>query len=287
MKTAAIGELLFDRFPGLDRLGGAPGNVAAMLAQFGAESRLVTAVGEDELGKRAVREIAALGVDTGWIQYNSHPTGEVLVTLDAAGKASYRFAPDSAWDHLNLTPELEAFAATLDAVCFGSLGQRGASAETIRKFVASTAPGCLRVFDVNLRAPWYTPEIIKESIKMANILKLNDEELPILAQICGIAPDKLIPALLADNIERVALSRGPEGADLCSRTEFNHEPAAPLERRVDTVGAGDSFTAVLITGLLKKLPLAVLNRHATLVATYVCSQHGATPQRPADLTVIR
>ena len=87
MKTAAIGELLFDRFPGLDRLGGAPGNVAAMLAQFGAESRLVTAVGEDELGKRAVREIAALGVDTGWIQYNSHPTGEVLVTLDAAGKA--------------------------------------------------------------------------------------------------------------------------------------------------------------------------------------------------------
>ncbi len=277
MKTAAIGELLFDRFPGLDRLGGAPGNVAAMLAQFGAESRLVTAVGE----------IAALGVDTGWIQYNSHPTGEVLVTLDAAGKASYRFAPDSAWDHLNLTPELEAFAATLDAVCFGSLGQRGASAETIRKFVASTVPGCLRVFDVNLRAPWYTPEIIKESIKMANILKLNDEELPILAQICGIAPDKLIPALLADNIELVALSRGPEGADLCSRTEFNHEPAAPLERRVDTVGAGDSFTAVLITGLLKKLPLAVINRHANLVATYVCSQHGATPQLPADLTVIR
>ncbi len=287
MKTAAIGELLFDRFPGLDRLGGAPGNVAAMLAQFNAESGLVSAVGEDELGERAVREIAALGVDTGWIQHNSHPTGEVRVTLDAAGKASYRFAPDSAWDHLTLTPELEAFAATLDAVCFGSLGQRGASAETIRKFVAATAPGCLRVFDVNLRAPWYTPEIIKAGIRMANILKLNDEELPLLARICGQAPEKLIPALLTDNIELVALSRGPEGADLYSRTEFSHEPAAPLEHRVDTVGAGDSFTAVLIAGLLKKLPLSVINRHANLVAACVCSQHGATPRLPADLTVIR
>ena len=286
MKTAAIGELLYDRFPDFDRLGGAPGNVAAMLAQFGANSALITAVGDDAPGRQAVREIAGRGVNTDFIQRNSRPTGEVLISLDDAGKPAYRFAADSAWDHLEFSPELRNFAATLDAVCFGSLGQRGNSAAAIRAFIAATRPGCLRVFDVNLRAPYYTPETVLASLAMANILKLNDEELPILARICSLPPEKLIAALLADNIELVALTRGAEGADIRSCTEFHHQPAAPLERRADTVGAGDAFTAALIAGLLQKRPIAAISRHATLVAAYVCSQHGATPQLPGELAVI-
>ena len=124
MKTAAIGEILFDRFPDRDRLGGAPGNVAAMLSQFGLDSFLISAVGNDALGGRALTELGSLGVDTSAIQHCGHPTGEVRVTLDPYGKPTYTFAEESAWDHIRWTAELAELAPTFDAVCFGTLAQR-------------------------------------------------------------------------------------------------------------------------------------------------------------------
>lgn len=283
MKTAAIGELLFDRFPDRDRLGGAPCNVAAMLSQFGLDSHLISAVGRDRLAGRALAELAALGVDTSAVQENELPTGEVRVTLDSHGKPTYTFAEKSAWDQIRWTPALAELAPTFDAVCFGTLAQRNGSVETIRTFLRHTREDALRVFDLNLRAPFYNREVVLETLQLANILKLNDEELPILAGFFGVKPEEVIPRLLAGNIELVALSLGPEGAELHRRGECSRAPAGELEKMVDSVGAGDSFTATLIAGLLRGLPLDRINRHGNRVASYVCSQHGATPALPDSL----
>ncbi len=283
MKTAAIGELLFDRFPDRDRLGGAPCNVAAMLSQFGLNSFLISAVGRDRLAERALAELAELGVNTSAVQTNELPTGEVRVSLDSHGKPTYTFAEQSAWDQIRWTPALAELAPTFDAVCFGTLAQRNGSGETIRTFLRHTREDALRVFDLNLRAPFYNREVVLETLQLANILKLNDEELPILAGFFGVKPEEVIPRLLAGNIELVALSLGPEGAELHRRGECSRAPAGELEKMVDSVGAGDSFTATLIAGLLRGLPLDRINRHGNRVASYVCSQHGATPALPDSL----
>lgn len=283
MKTAAIGELLFDRFPDRDRLGGAPCNVAAMLSQFGLDSHLISAVGRDRLAGRALAELAELGVNTSAVQTNELPTGEVRVSLDSHGKPTYTFAEQSAWDQIRWTPALAELAPTFDAVCFGTLAQRNGSGETIRTFLRHTREDALRVFDLNLRAPFYNREVVLETLQLANILKLNDEELPILAGFFGVKPEEVIPRLLAGNIELVALSLGPEGAELHRRGECSRAPAGELEKMVDSVGAGDSFTATLIAGLLRGLPLDRINRHGNRVASYVCSQHGATPALPDSL----
>ncbi len=283
MKTAAIGEILFDRFPDRDRLGGAPCNVAAMLSQFGLNSFLISAVGRDRLAERALAELAELGVNTSAVQTNELPTGEVRVSLDSHGKPTYTFAEKSAWDQIRWTPALAELAPTFDAVCFGTLAQRNGSAETIRTFLRHTRKDALRVFDLNLRAPYYDRNVVLETLQLANMLKLNDEELPILAGFLEVKPEEVIPRLLAGNIELVALSLGPEGAELHRRGECSRAPAGELEKMVDSVGAGDSFTATLIAGLLRGLPLDRINRHGNRVASYVCSQHGATPPLPDSL----
>ncbi len=283
MRCAAIGEILFDCFPDRAVLGGAPGNVCCMLRQFGAESAMVSAVGRDPLGDRALDELARHGVDTRWIIRSDRPTGAVNVTLDGAGKASYAFAPDSAYDHLEWSGELGIFASTLDAVCWGSLARRGASAETIHRFIRAVRPGCLRVFDVNLRKPYYTAASIRESLELADVVKFNDEELPLLAEFLGVPPEQVIPRLLEGPARLIALSLGAEGAELHTRNETSRQPACPIDRRVDTVGAGDAYTATLIAGLLRNLPLDAINRHANRVAAFVCTQRGATPELPEEL----
>ena len=153
----------------------------------------------------------------------------------------------------------------------------------IRTFLRHTRKDALRVFDLNLRAPYYDRNVVLETLQLANMLKLNDEELPILAGFLEVKPEEVIPRLLAGNIELVALSLGPEGAELHRRGECSRAPAGELEKMVDSVGAGDSFTATLIAGLLRGLPLDRINRHGNRVASYVCSQHGATPPLPDSL----
>ncbi|UKI30773.1 MAG: PfkB family carbohydrate kinase [Lentisphaeria bacterium] len=188
----------------------------------------------------------------------------------------------SAWDQIRWTPALAELAPTFDAVCFGTRAEKRFG-ETIRTFLRHTREDALRVFDLNLRAPFYNREVVLETLQLANILKLNDEELPILAGFFGVKPEEVIPRLLAGNIELVALSLGPEGAELHRRGECSRAPAGELEKMVDSVGAGDSFTATLIAGLLRGLPLDRINRHGNRVASYVCSQHGATPALPDSL----
>ncbi len=284
-----IGETLWDVFPDGPRFGGAPANFACSAAELGrdqVEVWMASAVGQDELGTRALAAFREHGVNTGAVATLAKPSGQVLVQLDAEGRASYRFAEDTAWDNLDWTAELERLAARTDAVCFGTLGQRSpVTRATIQRFVSAVPERALRILDINLRTPFFSDEVIHDSLQRANILKLNDEELPALSRLYGLTgSESERMAALAGRFELrlVALTRGPRGAVLMQGSATSELPGSQVEVR-DTVGAGDAFTAALTVGLLQGLDLATINRRACQVAAYVCTQAGATPSLPARL----
>lgn len=280
-----IGETLWDVFPDESRFGGAPANFAAHCAALGAEAAMVSAVGEDDLGRRAIGELAARRVNADNVARSARPTGTVRVSLDDAGKADYVFAADTAWDRLDWTDELAALAARADAVCFGSLGQRSPrSCQTIRRFVGSTPLETLRIFDVNLRQHFYNDDTLDDSLFLANILKLNDEEIDVVDPGgAGLEPVARLQGLREKHeLELIALTRGDKGALLVGEGGVSDSQGIAAEVK-DTVGAGDAFTAVLAHGLLRGVPLDEINRRAGEVAAYVCSQNGATPELPEEL----
>ncbi|HEY2251612.1 MAG TPA: carbohydrate kinase [Planctomycetaceae bacterium] len=282
-----LGELLWDLFPDGPRFGGAPANFACHAAALGADAFLVSSVGRDELGRKGLAELTAHGVQSDCVTVcDAAPTGTVDVTLDAAGKARFTFAADVAWDHLQWSDALEHLAGRCAAVCFGTLAQRSdVSRQTIRRFVQATPPPALRIFDINLRPPFYDESTIRESLALANVLKLNDEELPMVASLCGVAgTDAEIMARLAMKFDlaAVALTRGGHGALIWRQGELSDAPGQAVVVR-DTVGAGDAFTADLSIGLLRHDDLDDINRRACEVAAYVCSCAGATPPLPDEI----
>ena len=283
-----LGEILWDVYPDIAHFGGAPANFACHAASLGAESWMVGSVGTDELGEHALEKLRAHGVRCGHVSRDDRrATGRVRVTLNAAGQASYDFAADTAWDHLAWSNDLAALAARCDAVCFGTLGQRSpVSRETIRRFVEATPAIALRVFDVNLRQSFYDAETIRASLQLASAVKLNDEELPIVGELCGLRTfthrEMLIELAKRFDLRFAAVTRGPHGSLLIADAAEDDCPA-PSASVVDTVGAGDAFTAALVMGFLKGLPLRMINRHANAIASFVCSQNGATPELPGTL----
>ncbi len=285
--VAGIGELLWDVFPNHKRIGGAPANFAYHCGQLGAKAYPVSCVGTDELGQRIRDELRNMGVDASYVlESDTFPTGTVQVTLNDQGKPSYQIFENVAWDHIPFTSELQALAETLDAVCFGSLSQRSpVSRETIRSFLRHMPENALKIFDVNLRQSYFSKEHVEESLRLASALKLSDEELPVLAGYFGLPGD--VMAQLNGLRERfdlklVAYTRGPDGSVLLRGDEVDDAPCleGPV---VDTVGAGDSFTASLCMGILKGWPLNKVNLFANRVAAFVCSQKGATPTLPQHL----
>lgn len=280
-----LGEILWDVFPDESRFGGAPANFAAHCAALGAEVFMVSGVGNDDLGKRALEELAARRVNADFVARSPQPTGTVQVTLDDDGKADYIFAADTAWDRLEWTDELGTLAARADAVCFGSLGQRSPqSCQTVRRFVGSTPLEALRIFDVNLRQHFYNDDTLDDSLFLANILKLNDEEIDVVdPEGAGTEPVARLQALREKReLQLIALTRGDKGALLVGESGVSDLPGVAAKVK-DTVGAGDSFTAVLAHGLLRGVPLDEINRRASEVAAYVCAQNGATPELPKEL----
>jgi fructokinase len=285
----AIGEILWDVLPDGQRFGGAPCNFACSAAELtgdAAEVFIVSAVGRDELGERALSSLAQHGVQTEAVQRNDHETGQVLVQLDPAGVASYRFAENSAWDHLEWTDSLRQLAAKADAVCFGTLGQRcERSRSTIGKFVEATPPHALRLVDVNLRPPFVNADVILESLRIANVLKLNDDELPQLAELCGARGSDLeILRQIAARFQlrSVALTRGAGGAIIVTGDDVSDLPGLSVQV-ADTIGAGDAFSAAMTLGLLANRSLGDLNRLAIQTAAFVCTQSGATMPFPDRL----
>ncbi|PYO46748.1 MAG: carbohydrate kinase, partial [Gemmatimonadetes bacterium] len=260
-------------------------NFACHAAALGADSWMASAVGVDELGRSALDTLKSAGVQCETVARDGeHETGQVLVTLDSSGQPSYRFADDSAWDHLEWSASLESLAERCDAVCFGTLGQRSpTSRATIQRFVSATPQRALRMFDVNLRQRFFDRETIHTSLQIASAVKVNEEELPTVAELCQIAaatPGQLLRKLVERyELRLAALTCGAEGALLIAGDEQSVCPAVPA-KVVDTVGAGDAFTATLVVDFLRGLALGEVNRHANAVASFVCSQPGAVMRLP-------
>lgn len=278
-KIAGLGEVLWDAFPDGEEFGGAPANFACHCHSLGAESYVVSCVGNDVRGARAREFLDNHGVNTsGLATSGEHETGVVLVTLDAAGKPDYEIKEGVAWDHIPWTDEMAAIASRLEAICFGSLCQRSeVSHATIDKCLAAVSPECLRVFDINIRQSFHSREIVLWSLEAANALKLNDEELPVVASMLGISGtnEELVKAVIETyDLQLAVLTCGADGALMMTPTgsSFTTPPATDV---VSTVGAGDSFTAATVMGFLRGNPLDEINRHANAVAAYVCTQPGA------------
>jgi fructokinase len=288
--VVALGEILWDVFPDGPKFGGAPANFACTTAELAgnkADVYIVGAVGNDTLGHEAIELLASHGVNTTCVSQVAHPTGQVNVELDNAGKPTFEIAENTAWDNLAWSDKLNQLAARADAVCFGTLAQRSpTSRDTIRRFVQSTRPECLRILDINLRPPFWTEAVVRESLELANVLKLNDAELPVLAEImnCLGTHDEFLRSLShTDGLKVVALTRGPDGATLISATSERSDLPAQPAKIVDTVGAGDAFAAALTIGLLDGTPLEQINAWGNQVAAFVCSQPGGTPHFPTQL----
>jgi fructokinase len=283
-----IGELLWDLLPSGKRLGGAPLNFACHCAQLGAKAYPVSCLGRDVPGQAIRRELASLGLDDLYVEEDAgHPTGSVQVTLDEGGKPSYTICEGVAWDFLAMSDRLADLATKTDAVCFGSLAQRGAvSRSTIHTFLDRVRTEALKIFDINLRQAFYSQEIVAASLESANVLKLSDEELPVLAGMLGLVgttEDQLAALMGAFDLRFIAYTRGAGGSLLMTPDEMDAHPGFPAAV-VDTVGAGDSFTAALCVGLLQRRPLTEINDLANRVAAFVCSQKGATPVLPPEVT---
>lgn len=366
--VVGIGELLWDVLPSGKQLGGAPANFACHVSQMGLDGVVVSALGRDALGDEALAALAGRGLRSR-IARVAHPTGTVQVSLDAAGVPHYDICTDVAWDNIPFTAELAALAASARAVCFGSLAQRSpVSRDTIFRFLSATPADCLKVFDINLRQHFYSPEILDRSLRLADILKINDEEIRTLTSLLApsASPDTFIssspaaftspahptsqvspssPAAPASpdtfissspaaftspahpvspaspfssalsasqlspdslsllqnslaggadlqrlgwwikklfSLKMVVLTCGAEGSYVFHDGGVSFQ-SSPKVEVVDTVGAGDSFTAAFVASLLRGCSVSDAHRHASEVAAYVCTRPGATPPLPPSL----
>ncbi|MGD9127669.1 MAG: carbohydrate kinase [Planctomycetia bacterium] len=287
-----IGEVLWDLLPEGKQLGGAPGNFAYHANAQGGRGVVVSCIGDDPLGQEIADQIRQLDLTTDYLAVDpDHPTGTVSIELDEQGKPTYIIHHPVAWDFLPSRPELLTLAEETDAVCFGSLAQRNeTSRETIRAFLDHTPSDSLRIFDINLRQEYYDQEILTAGLKAATILKLNDEELPVLGRMFSIRlPENVLDEegeaeedtalrilLKRFGLDLIALTKGSDGAKLITPDDVANHPGVPVEV-ADTVGAGDSFTAALAMGRLEGRDLATILQRATQIAAFVCSSHGATP----------
>ena len=274
-----IGEILWDMLPSGKALGGAPANFAYHATRLGEEGWAVSAIGPDALG-REIMDIITEKRLKNIISLTDKPTGTVQVELDAKGVPTYTIMEGVAWDHIPFTPEMEALAQRADAVCFGSLVQRLASRESVLRFLRATRPDALKVFDINLRQHYYSPEVLEESLKIADILKINDEEIRIVADMFGLGGDDVaVSRTLIDRyaLRLVILTKGAQGSEVITVDDTLPQPAGEAEV-VDTVGAGDSFTAAFVVAYLRGASLADAQRLASDTAAYVCSCKGAMPE---------
>lgn len=282
-----IGELLWDLLPTGRQFGGAPANFAYHAAALGGDARVVSAVGDDLLGRELLDRLDALSISRQHVAVDRlHPTGTVSVELDEHGKPSYTIHEGVAWDFIPATPALLDLARLADAVCFGSLAQRSeASRATLWKTISATPRHCLKVFDINLRQHYYGLEIIEAGLAACDVLKLNDEELPVVAGLFSLQGDEdsLLRLLLERfSLRLIALTKGSRGSVLASHSGRSVHPGVPTTV-VDTVGAGDAFTAAVVMGLLDGRDLDSINQRANLLASRVCGEAGATPRLADDV----
>ncbi len=287
-KVVGLGEVLWDLLPGGACLGGAPANFAYITTLMGDLGIVASRVGEDSRGIDAMRRMEELGLDIDHVQTDrEHPTGVVNVKVDPVGLPQYEIAHSVAWDFLEWNSDWRQLATDADAVCFGSLAQRSEkSRATIRQFLAAAPEHTVKIFDLNLRQAYYSAETVCESMRLADIVKLNDEELPKLMNLLRIPhkDDRTSAKGLIQEYELklVCVTRGGNGSLLVQGSEISEHPGFRV-RVADTVGSGDAFTAGMIHEYLHGAPLDLMNEVANLVGAWVASEVGAmpTPKRGA------
>ena len=286
-KVVGIGELLWDVLPTGARMGGAPANFACHAQALGANASVVSRVGDDDPGHQLVRNLRELGLSAAGIGVDPvHPTGTVEVKLGDDGQPHFTISRGVAWDHLVADSHTVEMMKTADAICFGSLGQRSSTSRSaIRRLVTATPQDAFRIFDVNLRQDYFTAELIHESLGMANVCKLSDSELPVIAELLGIDGDidtQIARMIGIYQLRVLVYTRGSGGSIVSDGKNRYEHPGFPTDVR-DTVGAGDSFTATVAMGLLHGWPVDAISETANAVASHVCSCEGAIPPMPEHL----
>jgi fructokinase len=269
-------------------LGGAPANFAVMAARLGNHAAILSRIGSDELGRKAVELLESLPVDAGFLEVDpAHETGRVTVEFEG-GQPSYTIHRPAAWDFMELTDEWMQLAEEADAVCFGSLAQRSEeSRQAIQALVAQTSASCVRVFDVNLRTPFISGEVVQKSLELATVLKMNDAETPRVLALLGLpAQNESAPCAFKLAAERlleefpllrmVAITRGCRGSLLVTREQWHEHPGVPI-KVADTIGAGDAFAAAMTHYLLRGADLATLNEAGNRWGAWMASHSGAMP----------
>jgi fructokinase len=281
-RVVGLGEVLWDLLPTRACLGGAPANFAYITTLMSDRGIVASRVGNDMRGSEALRRMKEIGLDVDHVQTDrEHPTGTVKVELDDKGQAQFEIAHPVAWDFMEWTSDWHDLAEKADAVCFGSLAQRSEkSRNAIRQFLAATSPSAVKIFDVNLRQSYYSADILSDSLKRADIVKLNDEEMPTVMRL-GKLPrgDELESARRLSEeyeIKLVCVTRGTRGSLLVRGAESSQHPGFRV-KVADTVGSGDAFAAGLVHEYLRGAPLDAMNEAANRVGAWVASEVGAMP----------
>jgi len=283
-----LGEVLWDLLPEGKQLGGAPANFTYHAQALGARGVLVSAVGEDPLGEEILESLAQHGLKTEFVaRDNAHPTGTVSIAVDDEGVPTYTIHEGVAWDFLRFTDTCKALAQEADAICFGSLASRNRhSRECIRHFLEAAMPGCLRVFDVNLRQHYYDREVLQTLLEYTEVLKLNEDELPVISELLNIpgsTKERMEALLDRFALDAIALTRGARGSVLLTPGQLAVHHGLRVGKLADTVGAGDSFTAMVVVGLLNGWPLDEISERANQLAGHVCAHHGAMAPHPEGI----
>lgn len=285
--VVGMGEALWDVLPEGKKIGGAPANFAYHVSQFGLNSRVVSAVGDDKLGMEILDNFREKKLNA-MVEIVPYPTGTVQVELDDEGVPCYDIKEGVAWDNIPYTPALEDLAKHTKAVCFGSLAQRSVvSRETINRFLdAMSTENTLKIFDINLRQGFYTKEILCNSFRKCNVLKINDEELVTVSRMFGYPgidlQDKCWILLAKYNLKMLILTCGVNGSYVFTPGEVSFVETPKVEV-ADTVGAGDSFTAAFVASILSGLSIGEAHKLAVETSAYVCTQNGAMPVLPQSL----
>jgi fructokinase len=287
--VVGLGELLWDIFPSGERLGGAPANFAYMTALLGDRGVVASRVGADALGKKGIEQLQQAGLTTSYIQIDrARPTGTVPVELDEQGKPTFTIREAVAWDNLEWTASWQELATRADAVCFGSLAQRSPqSRQAIRSFLDALRNGALVLFDVNLRTPFYSADVLSDSLTRASVVKLNDEELPLVIEVMGLRRDgsdeDVARRLLRSfELQLVCVTRGSQGSLLVTG-DSSDEHAGFKVAIADTVGAGDAFSAAIVYHCLRDASLVRISEAANRLGSWVATQVGATPSADPEI----
>jgi fructokinase len=277
-----LGEIVWDLLPGGPQLGGAPANFAYYANLLGNHGIITSRVGIDALGPHTLHHLEHLGLTTAYIQIDEvHPTGTVLVQVDESGQPDFTITEEVAWDFMEWTSQWQELAFKADAICFGSMAQRTRiSRETIRSFLRATRQDALRVFDMNLRQSFYSEEIIDESLRLSQVVKLNHQESLEVTEMFGLGgsndEERARRLLQAYKLELVCVTRGAQGSLIVTDTEVVEHPGVQITI-ADAVGAGDAFTATLAHHYLRGAPLNRISQAANHLGAWIASQVGATP----------